>query len=316
MSRSSEENRYLFDLQGYLVIPGMLSTREVDELNRVIDRLPDSIRGASSPHAHRGLPALPSPNGTAPGSTAPGSTAKPSADPASAAGILGWGPEVRRLVSHPRLVPYLTMLIGPEFRLDHQYAVFQRHTPGRGVPNPLHNGAVPFRPTCYYLVQDGSIHNAMVVVQFTLADTPPGAGGFCCVPGSHKANFALPASLRDTMEGPRSIARHVPLAAGDVLIFTEALTHGALPWHAPHERRALLFKYCPGHMQWRPGSAPADLDDWTQTQRRVLRAPYAMDREPTSATRRNLAEHWLRRRAYQAVSAVRARQKMRYVDSG
>ena len=38
--------------------------------------------------------------------------------------------------------------------------------------------------------------------------------------------------------------------AGDALIFTEALIHGTLAWTADHERKALLYKYSPGHSSW------------------------------------------------------------------
>ena len=43
--------------------------------------------------------------------------------------------------------------------------------------------------------------------------------------------------------------------AGDVVVFTEALTHGTLPWQGAEQRRTLLFKYSPGnsaysHVQW------------------------------------------------------------------
>jgi hypothetical protein len=35
--------------------------------------------------------------------------------------------------------------------------------------------------------------------------------------------------------------------AGDCVVFMEACVHGALPWKAAHERRALLYRYIPGH---------------------------------------------------------------------
>ena len=34
--------------------------------------------------------------------------------------------------------------------------------------------------------------------------------------------------------------KHIPQQAGSVVIFTEALAHGTLPWTADHERRALF----------------------------------------------------------------------------
>ena len=35
------------------------------------------------------------------------------------------------------------------------------------------------------------------------------------------------------------------MKAGDAVIFTEALTHGTLPWTAAHERRLLRYLYSP-----------------------------------------------------------------------
>jgi len=43
------------------------------------------------------------------------------------------------------------------------------------------------------------------------------------------------------------------------LIFSEALVHGSTPWTAPTERRALLYKYAPGHMSWGPAWATDEL---------------------------------------------------------
>lgn len=35
------------------------------------------------------------------------------------------------------------------------------------------------------------------------------------------------------------------LQPGDVLFFTEAATHGTLPWSASHTRRACLYRFAP-----------------------------------------------------------------------
>ena len=35
-------------------------------------------------------------------------------------------------------------------------------------------------------------------------------------------------------------------SAGSLIIFTEALLHGTLPWTAAHERRSMLYKFAPG----------------------------------------------------------------------
>ena len=89
-----------------------------------------------------------------------------------------------------------------------------------------------------------SVVVALVAVQWALADQGPDDGGFVCVPGSHRANFPVPADAN-----PGLVVR-VPMRAGDVVFFTEGLTHGTAPWQAAHDRRALLYKYAPGHSCW------------------------------------------------------------------
>ena len=62
--------------------------------------------------------------------------------------------------------------------------------------------------------------------------------------------------------------------AGDALIFTEALIHGTMPWAADHERRALLYKYSPGHSAWaQTYYNPAEYPSATEQQRRMMAPP-------------------------------------------
>jgi ectoine hydroxylase-related dioxygenase (phytanoyl-CoA dioxygenase family) len=70
------------------------------------------------------------------------------------------------------------------------------------------------------------------------------------------------------------------MRAGDVLIFTEALTHGTLAWTAPHHRRALLYKYSPGHQAWgRASFADEAREQATDQQRQLLEPPYVYKRQ-------------------------------------
>ena len=65
-----------------------------------------------------------------------------------------------------------------------------------------------------------------------------------------------------------------------MIIFSEACTHGTWPWRTQHERRSLLYKFCPGHMAWAwasPYPSPADAPeiDYSEQLRRILDAPDA-----------------------------------------
>ena len=68
--------------------------------------------------------------------------------------------------------------------------------------------------------------------------------------------------------------------AGTAIIFTEALTHGAMPWTGADERRTLFFKYSPFPLSWAAGYYnPDDYPDITEAQRLILEAPNARYRE-------------------------------------
>src|SRR5215211_7968126 len=90
-----EVERYLFDLQGYLVIQDVLSAEELAELNRLVDE--------------RNLPG-------------PGLAVSQ----ASFSGFLSWGKPFCDLLDHPKLMPRLKMILGDGFRLDHYYGIYLR----------------------------------------------------------------------------------------------------------------------------------------------------------------------------------------------
>ncbi|MEC7227866.1 MAG: hypothetical protein VXW00_13420, partial [Candidatus Latescibacterota bacterium] len=66
--------------------------------------------------------------------------------------------------------------------------------------------------------------------------------------------------------------------AGDVVIFTETLTHGTLPWNGAHERRALLYKFSPGSLAYGSGAHAVDYPDYigdmSEEERAVMEAPH------------------------------------------
>jgi Phytanoyl-CoA dioxygenase (PhyH) len=262
-----ERDRYLFDLNGYLVLREVLSAADVASLRAEIQAAGIDEALASQNYVHAGFPRDYYDHAD---------TGHGGYRYFSDSYLLDWGPRVRSLVAHPSLLSYLSALVGPAFRLDHAYGVFSR---GWTRSHALHNGATPFDPTQMYIFRDGRMHNSMVVVQFALTRVGPEDGGFCCIPGSHKANFALPSDtppLDELDDEWQPHIRRVPMEPGDVLIFTEAVTHGALPWRGEGDRMALLYKYCQGALQWEQDSpfvSPGH--DWSPIERRVMTGPYA-----------------------------------------
>lgn len=206
----SDHERYLFDTQGFIVRRGVLSAHEVQALNVAVDLL-----------------SLPEPG-------------DPILSQRFYRHLLG-ARCFRDLIDHAAVFEAVLEMCGEFVRLDHAYGIVMN--PGqRGLG--LHGGGTPHDPAQYYEVRGGRMYNGLVAAQWALVDHRPGDGGFGCIPGSHRASFPLPSAV------PQDWIVEVPLAAGDVVLFTEALTHCTLPWSGPSTRRTLLYKYAPGHLAW------------------------------------------------------------------
>jgi hypothetical protein len=147
-------------------------------------------------------------------------------------------------------------------------------------------GAASFDPTLYYHWQDGRMHNGLVVVTFQLVDHPAGAGGLVMVPGSHKSNLGGPPGLYH-FESDQDLVSQEVCHAGDVIIFTESLSHGTARWTAEHPRRSVLFRYAPANSAYAGGRHDFDREHraelawpaaWyeglTDARRAVLEPPY------------------------------------------
>lgn len=107
-------------------------------------------------------------------------------------------------------------------------------------------------PRTHYAVKNGEIFCDNLVVFPYLTDVNPGDGGLIVLPGSHKASFQRPPDMfymdeKITTEIPEGIVNITP-KAGDIVIISEALTHGTLTWKPERDRRALVLRYRPQHL--------------------------------------------------------------------
>lgn len=237
----TELERYLFDLQGFLVLENALTPAEIQAINKLIDQ-----------HiAH---------------------VDEPGKLWVRFDSLLGWGQSLRNLIENPRITPYLEALLGAGYRLDHDYVHIIRQGAGP-IGSILHGGGTPYDPCQYYLYKEGKIYNGLVAVAYNLTDVPVGFGGFGCIPGSHKSNLALPQEWQN-LANPAPCVQEICGKAGTAIIFTEALTHGTIPWKGQHERRTLFYKYSPYSTAWaRYYYNSEDYPDLIEEQRRILKTP-------------------------------------------
>jgi hypothetical protein len=260
-SAMNRSEQYFFDVNGYLTVRDALTPEQVAGLNAQID---ERIAEHDEPDA----PQL------------------------GFSHCLGWRGAMVDLIDNPRIEPYLDALLGPPpyarddsgpfHRLDHTYAtVLRPHAPDAGAWH-LHGGNTPFDPGQFYHVSEGRMYNGLVVIAYNLTDVGEHDGGFGCVPGSHKANFRIPPDWNDLRKS-NPIARAVTGPAGSAVVFTEALSHGTLPWHGQHERRTVFFKFnafCTAFSGRYLDQAAMPWPELNERQRAILEPPHARGGKP------------------------------------
>ena len=127
----SDEEKYFFDLRGYLIVRGALSEADMAECNAAIDHHADQIKMRSIGE----------------GSLARGSKAlKGEEGRRELTGMLGW-PEpyrhpFRKMLIHPAVVSRLNEFSGKGFRLDHGPLLISAQKGAEG--HSLHGAGEPF----------------------------------------------------------------------------------------------------------------------------------------------------------------------------
>src|ERR1700752_688388 len=174
-----ELQQYLFDLQGYLVIPNVLSPAEVAELNRLIvaQRLPsprEKIRFGSAAGKH-----------------------------GPDHGFLNWGEPFCRLLDHEAIMPILRFRLGDYFRLDRLYGIRMQKGQTMGAMHADYGGSALntfTRPGERFQFAPNGVYDGFGVAAWNLSDCGPTCGGFWCIPGSHKSHFSLPRQIHENAE--------------------------------------------------------------------------------------------------------------------
>ncbi|MCX6046426.1 MAG: phytanoyl-CoA dioxygenase family protein [Chloroflexi bacterium] len=256
--------KFLYDLQGFLLVKDFLTAEEVKALNDAFDANWD--KRIDDPNSHAaGKLVGDHPRGHFSGMLA---WEKP------------WHQPFRNLLAHPKLIPYLNTMFGRGWKMDHSPFMLTSTAGAEGLR--LHGSTSHlFDGSQYYTYANGQMRCGMIVCQFQLGDVNTGDGGLCVIPGSHKANFACPEEIL-IYEQNQEIVYNIPCKAGDMVIFNEATIHGTLPWTAKHERRSLLYRYSPKYLHFAGGSYTTSQPEWvselTEAQQAVLEPPYIYNR--------------------------------------
>ncbi len=148
------------------------------------------------------------------------------------------------IVRDPILEDIHSALAGSTIFISATYYI-EKIGPDSSIVCGLHNGGFPPNRHIYYAYDQAnrrfncsSTKSVVILSDMTEVENGP----FAAIPGSHKANFRNPFGK---IEEENPMAVPVLAGPGDVIIFSEGMTHGAHPVTNNIVRRSVYFCYMP-----------------------------------------------------------------------
>ena len=268
----SDLDRYLFDLQGYLVLRGAVARDHVARMNGVIDALPPMEPGDWFGYVHR---------------------EKFEASRGIAyQQVYEAGEPFEELVDHPSWIEKVKTFVGGagthdynngELFIDENFVSIR----GPGGAIGLHSGGNHPVKRTQYRYHAGDFMCGQINILLALTDIGPGDGATMVIPASHKANLEHPQFATQRIGEGASVdgvegAIEVHLAAGDAILFVDALSHGSARRVNSGDRRIVVYRYGPAWGTFRFGYWPSSelLERLTPARRAIVMPNEIWKREP------------------------------------
>ena len=219
----TDEQRYFFDLKGWLLLPSLLTEEQLGPIREHQMRfLKDRESLPPEERDNHGGPS-------------------------------------QVLVDHPAVVGVLNEILSHQalatpdcygFRYDHTYTSFRETGHDNFSP---HGGGGYFNfegNSHIYQMLPGKVHAGLTRVVWELNEVVHGEGGTLLLSGSHKTAFPRPEGLsgRDS-----PVWETYGCPAGSALVFTEALCHSGTKWTGAAPRLSLFTCYNTVNAKWGKG---------------------------------------------------------------
>ena len=253
----TDEEKFRFDLTGFLVRPAIISKADIEAIRDQIDRIKHNPQ--SLPPAHRDVPGGPS----------------------------------SILIDHPQVIDVIQEIISPDMRLENCSCVWRNKGEEHGE---LHGGGPSqMDPIFGYRVQNNRIHAGMVRVIFELTDIEREDQSTHFITGSHKANFPMHKDHLSLVTGKRSdFLMSYACPAGSAIFFTENLCHAGPKWNRDEPRVAILHAYSHLATHWhRLKVKPEVMAGLSRTHQAYFREPWVADFR-TKPTTHNTVDRFLK----------------------
>ena len=240
----TEEQKYLFDVQGWLLVPGVLSDAEITEAREFCYRLRDEPQSIAS-HDR-----------------------------------FSYGGPLLKLTDHPIILGFMNEFVadpwiwsenGYGFRMESSFLALRKKGDTNFSPHGGNGSMSHGYNSHLYRQNPGSVFSGLTRAVWELNPVKAGEGGTKFMTGSHKAAFPMPEAIQN---------EHSPLwdeydcPAGSVLFFTEGICHTGAKWTNPEVDRVAIFNcYNTIGSRWHDWEPNADaLAEMSPLRRSLFRA--------------------------------------------
>lgn len=220
--------RYHFEVNGYVVVPDVLSRAECDSIRESLQSTKQEIRSRPAEFAVK-----------------PGEPRFITDQPHHVfiGGILQANPLYTAYATHPRLVGMVEEVIGGDARIVEMNAHINtrdpQYDPKAAIKYGFHNGIdVPYGSH----TKNGLFHCSFVKTLTNLTDLGPDDGGTVVVAGSHKIDIPHKDMIDAGYADPKHI-HQVIAPAGSTLLFAETLIHATGQLRSDKERVIIICGY-------------------------------------------------------------------------
>lgn len=277
---------YLFDLQGYLVLKNAISAADLREMNQWID---DHASYIAEPWSTDGDPKK---KGRWIGHIETHTYNEENG--VNFQSIIEGGPVFEKLMDHPAWIDLVKKYIHSSVN---GLSIHENFLNVRGPGGYLHihcGGHVPLSYLTFRQNNTGEWMVGQINVLMALNDIGEGDGPPVLIPGSHKCTEIHPrlevdgrGLIYDDVSGkPAGTAiamQEMYLKAGDVLLFTDAITHGSAERTNPGYRRTIVYRYSPKYVRERFNyQISEELLQRLTPERRAIIEPNAPRRPPSA----------------------------------
>ena len=262
--KPSAIEKYLFDLNGYIIIKKAISPKEVKDCNKIIDDLKNLKNGEWNGYVH--------------GHNYGGK------EGLNLQQIYESGKPFEKLIDHPSWIHHMQEFVGGKGTFDHQHGPLFidenfANVRGPGEAIGIHSGNPEGIQRNHYRYQDGKFHCSQVNILIALTKIGPGDGGTVIIPSSHKSNIQHPEYKENKMKKNKVTSAEnmtgsyeVYLNAGDAILFVDSLCHGSAKRTNKGERRIAVYRYGPSWGFFRHPYRPSTelLKRLTKFQRQIV----------------------------------------------